>query len=693
MSCESPGSSSKSSSPCSLALTESTLHNHNRRMNHALTPTTATSIPVYRNHDDDDNDSDSTSSGAQLQQSENSNPDLESSDEEPERPDLSYLNWKNDDVDDDDDDNNDNSTEISNVIVPVATTTISTPVTSVVHSTLPSSPRSPSLTRSPSIGTPEHTTMKRGFICPNQRPNRPINISTSGASITSTSTVSSLTKTFTTLSNNNNTVKTNSYHNDSGPLSNRLSNAETFAAPAAQAIRPSPSLSAIAFSAKNQPVASSSSTADSITRNEGTPSLNINHSNTVSGSDFTSPLTPNEYDNHKGKAKQSQGRCQDKDVSKNESRLPEKEKRQPSCSPSPGPSCPIKRPLDNQPPVKKLPRQEGHPAPSLAQAAPCTPHPTPSKPLTPSAPQASKPNDLPPGFDMITFRGKQYVQLNHIKSGGSSRVYKVMGLDRTEYALKDIMIDRFNTTQFDLYIEEVILLKQLQGNDCVIRMYDYEVSRSKCQLRLLFEYGEIDLASYLHHNKLNIYEIRHFWRKMVEATQLLHQRKIVHSDLKPGNFVMVKGRVKIIDFGIAKAINGNTMNIRRNSIYGTPNYMAPEALDDIFSTMPNNNEEDMDDLDLDEEEAKKELYKLGPPADIWALGIILYQMVYGVTPFNKHPNKDAAIRKAPVHYPQKSRLGEEVTPQLLDVMEQCLDKDPKNRPTADRLLRHWFLRS
>ena len=53
---------------------------------------------------------------------------------------------------------------------------------------------------------------------------------------------------------------------------------------------------------------------------------------------------------------------------------------------------------------------------------------------------------------------------------------------------------------------------------------------------------------------------------MVEATRLLHERKIVHSDLKPGNFVIVRGNVKIIDFGIAKALSDGTVNIKRETI-------------------------------------------------------------------------------------------------------------------------------
>ena len=52
--------------------------------------------------------------------------------------------------------------------------------------------------------------------------------------------------------------------------------------------------------------------------------------------------------------------------------------------------------------------------------------------------------------------------------------------------------------------------------------------------------------------------------KMLQAVQVIHEEKIVHSDLKPANFVLVKGQLKLIDFGIANAIANDTTNIQRD---------------------------------------------------------------------------------------------------------------------------------
>lgn len=56
--------------------------------------------------------------------------------------------------------------------------------------------------------------------------------------------------------------------------------------------------------------------------------------------------------------------------------------------------------------------------------------------------------------------------------------------------------------------------------------------------------------------------------QMLQAVHVIHEEKIVHSDLKPANFVLVRGQVKLIDFGIANAIANDTTNIQRDHQVG-----------------------------------------------------------------------------------------------------------------------------
>jgi len=155
---------------------------------------------------------------------------------------------------------------------------------------------------------------------------------------------------------------------------------------------------------------------------------------------------------------------------------------------------------------------------------------------------------------------------------------------------------------------------------------------------------------------------------MLQAVQAIHEEKIVHSDLKPANFLMVEGALKLIDFGIATTIQGDATSVFRENQMGTMNYMSPEAL--------------MND--------EGNHLKLGRPSDVWALGCILYQMVYGSTPFaqivsahhkiNAIVNPNHQITFAPIR-----------NTALLDVMKSCLQRDPAARPTIPSLLEHKFL--
>jgi serine/threonine protein kinase len=81
------------------------------------------------------------------------------------------------------------------------------------------------------------------------------------------------------------------------------------------------------------------------------------------------------------------------------------------------------------------------------------------------------------------------------------------------------------------------------------------------------ECGEIDFAHILAKHQgvpLGLNFIRVYWQQMLQAVQAIHEEKIVHSDLKPANFLLVAGQLKLIDFGIAKRMGDDTTNIHRD---------------------------------------------------------------------------------------------------------------------------------
>lgn len=177
--------------------------------------------------------------------------------------------------------------------------------------------------------------------------------------------------------------------------------------------------------------------------------------------------------------------------------------------------------------------------------------------------------------------------------------------------------------------------------------------------------------------------IRYWWKEMLQCVSAVHRSDIVHSDLKPANFLVVKGSLKLIDFGIAGAIDtDHTVNMHRDNHVGTPNYMSPESLQDNSATA---NPDGASNVSIGK------FMKLGKPSDVWSLGCILYQMVYKDTPFGHiqpaMPKVLAIINpRVPISFPEKTTDGVRVPPELRRTMKKCLQRDPSKRPTVDELL-------
>ena len=265
--------------------------------------------------------------------------------------------------------------------------------------------------------------------------------------------------------------------------------------------------------------------------------------------------------------------------------------------------------------------------------------------------------------------------------GGFSRVYKVLSDRRELFALKEIRLS--NGVSAANYETEIELLCKLRNEPSVICLHDYQVSSDV--IHMVFEMGSADLSRIVKQalkspqGGLDDTQIRYFWQEMLRCVQVCHKYHILHLDLKPANFVSVNGQLKLIDFGIAKQVAQDATSILREDQIGTINYMAPETIDRYHGERGSG-------------------YKLNCASDVWSLGCILFQMVYGHTPF---AHERSIIKKVtaicspePVRFPPfPERMGAGAgDPLLLDVMAKCFDKDPKRRITLTQLMEHPYLR-
>ena len=296
----------------------------------------------------------------------------------------------------------------------------------------------------------------------------------------------------------------------------------------------------------------------------------------------------------------------------------------------------------------------------------------------------------------IVVNGKIFTQMGKIGKGGSSVVECVMAENYKTFALKRVKLDDCDESAVRGYKGEIDLLKKLTEVERVVRLFDWELNEDKQELCVLMEKGDTDLNRLLtlrlNGDKARFDPVftRYHWREMLECVQSVHDQDIVHSDLKPANFLLVQGRLKLIDFGIANAIDtDNTVNVHRDTHVGTPNYMSPESITDTNAPQPGDVSKP-DAARRSSMSAKKDM-RIGKASDVWSLGCILYQMAYGRPPFAHIPNQLSRIMAItnPNHiisFPDTGVGDVTIPPSLKGILRKCLNRDPERRPTVQQLL-------
>lgn len=155
-------------------------------------------------------------------------------------------------------------------------------------------------------------------------------------------------------------------------------------------------------------------------------------------------------------------------------------------------------------------------------------------------------------------------------------------------------------------------------------------------------------------------EVRYFMKQILEGVLYLHQRGIIHRDLKLGNlFINDDVEVKIGDFGLAARIEYNGQ--RKKTLCGTPNYIAPEILN-----------------------KKGHSFEV----DVWSIGCIMYTLLVGKPPFETSTLKETYSRIKRCEYRLPSAIAKRPAGTLINLM---LQSEPERRPTVKQILASEFM--
>ena len=192
----------------------------------------------------------------------------------------------------------------------------------------------------------------------------------------------------------------------------------------------------------------------------------------------------------------------------------------------------------------------------------------------------------------------------------------------------------------------------------------YEVIDAGKQLHLAMEYiGGCSLHSYLKrrpNRKLEESEVRRIFKQILKGIEYSHSKNITHRDIKLENILLdEQNNVKIIDFGFATCFSHEK---KVKLFCGTPSYMAPEIVNRIEYS--------------------------GPPADVWALGVLLYVLLCGTYPFKGQVDKELYKK---IQYGQFT-VPSSISQGARSLISRILRLNPDKRPSVTDILKDaWIL--
>jgi formylglycine-generating enzyme required for sulfatase activity len=298
------------------------------------------------------------------------------------------------------------------------------------------------------------------------------------------------------------------------------------------------------------------------------------------------------------------------------------------------------------------------PAPDETPAAPAeTREPPPTRAETPTLPPAARPaafaDDGPgplalPGYEILRPLGR----------GGMGVVYlaRHLGLDRV-VALKMILAGgHASEAEQARFLAEAQAVAHLQHPN-IVQLFESGQHQGLPFFTLEYVPGG-SLADQVREAPLAPAEAARVVEQLARGMAYAHARGVVHRDLKPENVLLAEdGTPKVTDFGLAKRVEAGSGLTQTGTVLGTPSYMAPE-------------------------QAAGQAKEVGPAADIYALGAVLYRLVTGRPPFQAATPLDTLLQVVTEEPAAVRQLQPGCPRDLETICHKCLHKEPARRYTG-----------
>lgn len=199
--------------------------------------------------------------------------------------------------------------------------------------------------------------------------------------------------------------------------------------------------------------------------------------------------------------------------------------------------------------------------------------------------------------------GKYTITKNQIGRGAFSTIYKGYDNNGNVFAIKEVSIAGKKKVEENVK-KELNILKRLNHNN-IVQIHDYFFDNQNKIIYIIMDYYKNgDFSNFIKGKVLKEIFAKKYMSQLKNGLKYLYENNIMHRDLKPHNILLDDNNdIKIADFGFARYVKDDMLI---NTLCGTPIYMAPEII-----------------------KHKKYTNK----SDLWSLGIIMYEMIYGKLPF------------------------------------------------------------
>lgn len=258
--------------------------------------------------------------------------------------------------------------------------------------------------------------------------------------------------------------------------------------------------------------------------------------------------------------------------------------------------------------------------------------------------------------EQVVILNGRYELLERIGSGGMSVVYKAKDRSLGRIVAVKLMHESYtNDSGFLKRFQQEAHAAANLAHPNIVTVHDIGQDGYKHYIVMEFVEGQT-LKQIIQKNGKNPMSISRALDLIIQVCNGIgyaHRANLVHCDVKPQNVIVTKDeQVKVADFGIARAISGATQQGQVSQVWGTPQYFSPEQAAGDIPT---------------------------PASDVYAIGIILFEMLTGQLPFMAESHTAMALKHLHTPPPLVTQYNPAIPSQLAQIVNKLLSKEPAGR--------------